>query len=255
MAQARWRTWPWGPRMMPTLLRRTACMHRVRRTAALSGQGHRPGQYRSRLAGAGRRRPTPSRAACPRLTCGPVTSWALNGCRPPVRFSIRSPSACWWATGARLVDESSTLRGRLRPDNHPLLVRLRPALAGPDRQRFRPGRPRRRVAAAGLPRGRGEGRDRSLLRPSTTNRSTGDVVVYRLRVREIAPDRLAVQDGERQRRTIPAAAAGRAWHLQVVYFLERRPPDEWGYYSLSARRREHKLTDWRSTRPLASIAR
>src|SRR3954467_12544294 len=64
------------------------------------------------------------------------------------------------------------------------------------------------------------------------NRSTGDVV-YRLRVREVTPDRLVVRVENVSAvcyLLIPLAGPG---DLQSLYFLERRSPDEWGYYSLA----------------------
>ena len=64
------------------------------------------------------------------------------------------------------------------------------------------------------------------------NRST-DTVVYRLRVREIAPDRLVVETenvSAVRYLLLPLASPG---DLQVLYFLERQTSNEWGYYSLA----------------------
>lgn len=64
------------------------------------------------------------------------------------------------------------------------------------------------------------------------NRSTGDVV-YRMRVREIDPDQLVVEMenvSAVRYLVIPVAGPG---DLQWLYFLERRSPDEWAYYSLA----------------------
>jgi hypothetical protein len=64
------------------------------------------------------------------------------------------------------------------------------------------------------------------------NRSTGDVV-YRLRVRETAPDRLVVETenvSSVRYLLLPLAGPG---DLQALYFLERRSANEWGYYSLA----------------------
>ena len=64
------------------------------------------------------------------------------------------------------------------------------------------------------------------------NRSTGDVV-YRMRVREIDPDRLALEMenvSTVRYLLIPLAGPG---DLQSAYFLERRSPDEWAYYNLA----------------------
>ncbi len=64
------------------------------------------------------------------------------------------------------------------------------------------------------------------------NRSTGDVV-YRLRVREIAPDRLVVETenvGPVRYLLVPMAGPG---DLQAVYFLTRSAPGLWDYYSLA----------------------
>ena len=64
------------------------------------------------------------------------------------------------------------------------------------------------------------------------NRST-DTVIYRLRVREIAPDRLVVETenvSAVRYLLLPLASPG---DLQVLYFLERQTSNEWGYYSLA----------------------
>jgi hypothetical protein len=64
------------------------------------------------------------------------------------------------------------------------------------------------------------------------NRSTGDVV-YRMRVREITPDRLVVETenvGAVRYLLLPLAGPG---DLQVLHFLERLGPGEWGYYGLA----------------------
>jgi|tagenome__1003787_1003787.scaffolds.fasta_scaffold20791501_1 hypothetical protein len=64
------------------------------------------------------------------------------------------------------------------------------------------------------------------------NRSTGDVV-YRLRVREVTPDRLVAETENASTvryLLLPLAGPG---DLQSLYFFERRSPDEWGYYSLA----------------------
>ncbi len=64
------------------------------------------------------------------------------------------------------------------------------------------------------------------------NRSTGDVV-YRLRVREIAPDRLVAETenvGALRYLVVPLAGPG---DLQALHFLERLGPEEWGYYGLA----------------------
>jgi hypothetical protein len=64
------------------------------------------------------------------------------------------------------------------------------------------------------------------------NRSTGDVV-YRLRVREVTPDRLVVEmeNASAVRYLfLPLAGPG---DLQSLYFFKRYSPDEWGYYSLA----------------------
>jgi hypothetical protein len=64
------------------------------------------------------------------------------------------------------------------------------------------------------------------------NRSTGDVV-YRLRVRETAPDRLVVETenvSPVRYLLLPLAGPG---DLQALYFFERRSANEWGYYSLA----------------------
>src|SRR4051794_18814423 len=64
------------------------------------------------------------------------------------------------------------------------------------------------------------------------NRSTGDVV-YRMRVRELDPGRLAVEMenvSTLRYLIIPLAGPG---DLQSVYFLQRRAPEEWAYYSLA----------------------
>jgi hypothetical protein len=63
------------------------------------------------------------------------------------------------------------------------------------------------------------------------NRSTGDVV-YRMRVREFAPDRLVVEtENVSPVRYLLFSLAG-SGDLQAVYFLQRLTPSEWGYYSL-----------------------
>ena len=64
------------------------------------------------------------------------------------------------------------------------------------------------------------------------NRSTGDVV-YRLRVREIDPDRLVVETenvSAVRYLLLPLASPG---DLQALYFLERQTSNEWDYYSLA----------------------
>ena len=64
------------------------------------------------------------------------------------------------------------------------------------------------------------------------NRSTGDVV-YRLRVREIAPDRLVAETenvSPVRYLLLPLAGPG---DLQSVHFLQRLAPEEWGYYGLA----------------------
>jgi hypothetical protein len=64
------------------------------------------------------------------------------------------------------------------------------------------------------------------------NRSTGDVV-YRLRIREIAPDRLVVETenvSTVRYLLVPLAGPG---DLQALYFLEYLASGEWGYYSLA----------------------
>jgi hypothetical protein len=58
-------------------------------------------------------------------------------------------------------------------------------------------------------------------------------VVYRLRVRETAPDRLVVETenvSSVRYLLLPLAGPG---DLQALYFLERRSANEWGYYSLA----------------------
>src|SRR4051794_24491381 len=195
-----------------------------------------PRAVRSRPAGTGRRRPTPSRAARPRFTCGPATSWAPNGRRPPAPVGVRSPSACWWRRRAASVTVApwttlerfgavsalTTVRYWSVSDRRwQDLIASAFALAGPDAASRRPD-----FRAAEM---RG-GTD--LYFAQHDNRSTGDVV-YRLRVREITPDRLAVQMENVSAvhyLLIPLAGPG---DLQSLYFLERRPPDEWGYYSLA----------------------
>ncbi len=64
------------------------------------------------------------------------------------------------------------------------------------------------------------------------NRSTGDVV-YRMRVREITPDRIVVETenvSSVRYLLVPLAGPG---DLQALYFLERLAPEMWGYYSLA----------------------
>ncbi|HEX6141543.1 MAG TPA: hypothetical protein VFZ01_02400, partial [Geminicoccaceae bacterium] len=64
------------------------------------------------------------------------------------------------------------------------------------------------------------------------NRSTGEVV-YHLRVREIAPDRLVVEAenvSAVRYLLLPLAGPG---DLQSLYFFERQSPGEWGYYGLA----------------------
>ncbi|MGE3293781.1 MAG: DUF6675 family protein [Geminicoccaceae bacterium] len=64
------------------------------------------------------------------------------------------------------------------------------------------------------------------------NRSSGEVV-YRLQVREIAPDRLVVATenvGPVRYLLVPLAGPG---DLQAIYFLDRSAPDLWDYYSLA----------------------
>jgi hypothetical protein len=64
------------------------------------------------------------------------------------------------------------------------------------------------------------------------NRSTGEVV-YRMRVREVGPDRLVVETGNVgavRYLVVPLAGPG---DLQALYFLERLAPGEWGYYGLA----------------------
>ena len=64
------------------------------------------------------------------------------------------------------------------------------------------------------------------------NRSTGDVV-YRLRVREMAPDRLVAETenvGPVRYLLVPLAGPG---DLQAVHFLTRSAPGLWEYYSLA----------------------
>jgi hypothetical protein len=64
------------------------------------------------------------------------------------------------------------------------------------------------------------------------NRSTGDVV-YRLRVREIKPDRLVVEaENTSPVRYLMFPLAGPG-DLRSLYFLERWSTTEWGYYSLT----------------------
>ena len=64
------------------------------------------------------------------------------------------------------------------------------------------------------------------------NRSTGEVD-YRLRVREIDPDRLALEtENVSTVRYLLIRLAGPG-DPQSVYFLERRSADEWAYYSLA----------------------
>ena len=63
------------------------------------------------------------------------------------------------------------------------------------------------------------------------NRSTGEVV-YRLRIREVAPDRLVVATenvSPVRYLFVPLAGAG---DLEAGYFLERLTPGTWGYYGL-----------------------
>jgi hypothetical protein len=64
------------------------------------------------------------------------------------------------------------------------------------------------------------------------NRSTGEVV-YRMRVREVGPDRLVVETenvGAVRYLVVPLAGPG---DLQALHFLERLAPGEWGYYGLA----------------------
>lgn len=63
------------------------------------------------------------------------------------------------------------------------------------------------------------------------NRSTGDVI-YRLRVREIGPDRLVVEaENASPVRYLMFPLAGPG-DLRFLYFIERWSTTEWGYYSL-----------------------
>ena len=87
------------------------------------------------------------------------------------------------------------------------------------------------LAAAGFPRRRAARGGADLYFAQDDNRSSGDVV-YRLRVRKIAPDRLVVEMenvGAVRFLLIPLAGPG---DLQSLYFFERRSPDAWGCYSL-----------------------
>jgi hypothetical protein len=95
------------------------------------------------------------------------------------------------------------------------------ALEGPDASRRRPdfGAAEMRVGA-------------DLYFAQHDNRATGEVV-YRLRFREIAPDRLVAETenvGAVRYLFVPLAGPG---DLQAVYFLDRLAPDVWGYYGLA----------------------
>ena len=64
------------------------------------------------------------------------------------------------------------------------------------------------------------------------NRSTG-AVGYRLRVREVAPDRLVAETENVtavRYLVVPLAGPG---DLRALHFLERLSPEEWGYYGLA----------------------
>ena len=64
------------------------------------------------------------------------------------------------------------------------------------------------------------------------NRSTGGIV-YRMQIREIAPDRLVVEtENIGAVRFLLLSLAGPG-DLQTLYFLDRRTSDEWSYYSLA----------------------
>jgi hypothetical protein len=95
------------------------------------------------------------------------------------------------------------------------------ALKGPDAAKRRPdfGLTEMRVGA-------------DLYYAQRDNRSTGEVV-YRLRVREAAPDRLVVATenvSPVRYLFVPLAGAG---DLEAVHFLERLAPGTWGYYGLA----------------------
>jgi hypothetical protein len=100
------------------------------------------------------------------------------------------------------------------------LITRASALAGPDPRQHRPDfAPAEMIGGA------------DLFFAQDDNRSTGDVV-YRLRVREFAPDRLVVAtENISPVRYLLLSLAG-AGDLQAVYFLQRLAGEEWGYYSL-----------------------
>ena len=95
------------------------------------------------------------------------------------------------------------------------------ALEGPDAAKRRPdfGAAEMRVGA-------------ELYFAQRDNRSTGEVV-YRLRLREVAPDRFVAETenvSPVRYLFVPLAGPG---DLQALYFLERLTPGEWGYYGLA----------------------
>ena len=222
--------------MMPTLLRRTACIHLCVALLLFPGKVTAQGGPQPPCGG----RPSPAYAEPGGLPAVHVwtgdelgAEWmppACTGWRPlPFRVLV--------ATAGRFrhhgtvddllerfggVSALTTVRYWSVSDRRwQDLIASAFALAGPDAASRRPD-----FRAAEM---RG-GTD--LYFAQHDNRSTGDVV-YRLRVREITPDRLVVQMENVSAvhyLLIPLAGPG---DLQSLYFLERRPPDEWGYYSLA----------------------
>jgi hypothetical protein len=164
-------------------------------------------------------------ASCPPLGARPR---APDGRHATSKCSSLSQAASGMMATPRLC---SAVRSRLGADANTLPVRQRQRLATSGDRGRRPGRSGSRAAASGFHRGR-DGRWRGLvLRSEREPLLPGDGLS--ITCPRDAPRPARDPDRKREHRAPVVAVPIRTWRIQVAYFLERRPPGGWNYYSLT----------------------